>query len=173
MTTMAALFALLLFLVPTLHAQDRTTAIDDYIRSEMQQQRIPGVSLGVIRDGRVVIAKGYGLANVEHQVPVKAETIFQSGSVGKQFTATALMMLVEEGKVALDDKANKYFPEAPEAWKNITIRHLLTHTAGTTDYPRDFDMRRDYTEDDLLKSRLRFRSPLSPVTSGRTAIWVT
>ena len=93
-----ALFALLFLLVPTLHAQDRTAAIADYIRAQMQQQRIPGVSLAVIRDGRIVLAKGYGLANVEHQVPVKAETIFQSGSVGKQFTATALMMLVEEGK---------------------------------------------------------------------------
>src|SRR4029079_7483166 len=94
---------------------------------------------------------GYGLANVEHQVPVKPETIFQSGSMGKQFTATAVMMLVEDGKITLEDRINKYFTNAPGIWTNVTVRHLLTHTAGFTDYPKDFDMRRDYTEDELLK----------------------
>src|SRR6185503_2626428 len=79
------------------------------------------------------------------------ETIFQSGSVGKQFTATGVMMLVEAGKIGLDDKIGKYLTDAPESWKGITVRHLLTHTAGTTDYPNDFDFRRDYTEDELLK----------------------
>lgn len=71
--------------------------------------------------------------------------------MGKQFTATAVMMLVEQGKVSLSDPITKYFNDAPDTWKNITVRHLLTHTAGTTDYPRDFDFRRDYTEDELLK----------------------
>jgi CubicO group peptidase (beta-lactamase class C family) len=125
--------------------------IDEYIKAEMHNQRIPGLSLAVIKDGRIVLAKGYGLANVEHQVPVKPETIFQSGSVGKQFTATAVMLLVEEGKIGLDDKIDKYFADLPENWKKITVRHLLTHTAGTGDYPKDFDFRRDYTEDELLK----------------------
>jgi CubicO group peptidase (beta-lactamase class C family) len=125
--------------------------VDDFIKKEMQRQRIPGVSLAVVKDGQIVLAKGYGLANVEHQVAVKPETIFQSGSVGKQFTATAVMMLVEEGKISLDEKIGKYLGEVPEAWKNITVRHLLTHTSGMTDYPRDFDFRRDYTEDELLK----------------------
>jgi CubicO group peptidase (beta-lactamase class C family) len=133
-------------------AQDGITAkVDEYVKAEMQKQRIPGLSLAVIKDGQNILAKGYGIANVEHQVPVKPETIFQSGSVGKQFTATAVMMLVEEGKISLDDSINKYFTDAPESWKEITVHHLLTHTAGTTDYPRDFDFRRDYTEDELLK----------------------
>jgi CubicO group peptidase (beta-lactamase class C family) len=133
-------------------AQDATIAkVDEYIKLEQRLVRIPGVSLAVIKDGQIVLAKGYGLANIEHQVPVKPETIFQSGSVGKQFTATAIMMLVEEGKIQLEDKINKYFSDAPAAWQNITIKHLLTHTSGTTDYPSDFDFRKDYTEDDLLK----------------------
>ena len=84
-------------------------------------------------------------------MPVKPETVFQSGSMGKQFTATAVMMLVEEGKLSLDDNITKYFTDAPAAWQKITVRHLLTHTAGTTDYPRDFDFRRDYTEAELFK----------------------
>jgi CubicO group peptidase (beta-lactamase class C family) len=117
----------------------------------MLSQQIPGVSLAVIRNGEIVLARGYGLANVEHQAPVKPETIFQSGSMGKQFTATAVMMLAEDGKLSLDDKITKYFPDGPAAWNNITVRHLLTHTSGMTDYPQDFDMRRDYTEDDLVE----------------------
>ena len=143
---------LILLLSLSCAAQDAVSAkVDEYIRSEMQAQQIPGVALAVIKDGKMVIARGYGFANVEHQVPVKPETIFQSGSTGKQFTATAVMMLVEEGKLNLDDKITKYFPDGPEAWRNITVRHMLTHTSGMTDYPEDFDLRRDYTEDELYQ----------------------
>src|ERR1043165_387146 len=126
-------------------------SVDKYVQSEIRTQQIPGLSVAVMNSGRIVLAKGYGLANVEHQVPVKPETIFQSGSMGKQFTATAVMMLVEEGKLSLDDKITKYFPDGPEAWRNITVRHMLTHTSGMTDYPEDFDLRRDYTEDELYQ----------------------
>jgi CubicO group peptidase (beta-lactamase class C family) len=132
-------------------AQDEvSTKVDDFVQNEMLRQRIPGLSLLVKQDGKIGLAKGYGLANVELQVPVKPETVFQSGSVGKQFTATAVMMLVEEGKVGLDDKVSKYFTNAPQSWADIKVRHLLTHTSGLGDYPRDFDLRRDYTEDELL-----------------------
>jgi CubicO group peptidase (beta-lactamase class C family) len=132
-------------------AADQNDAVDNYVRSEMAKQHIPGIALLVSRAGQVVRAQGYGLSNVELQVPVKPETIFQSGSVGKQFTATAVMMLVEEGKIGLEDPLTKYFPDAPATWKNVTIRELLSHTAGFTDYPKDFDMRKDYTEADLVK----------------------
>ncbi len=125
--------------------------IEAYLRNEMKAQQIPGVSLAVIRNGEIVLARGYGYANIEHQAPVKPETIFQSGSMGKQFTATAVMLLMEDGKLSIDDKITKYFPDSPEAWRNITIRHLLTHTSGMTDYPEDFDYRRDYTEADLYE----------------------
>jgi len=125
--------------------------VDNYVRAEMTKQRIPGLALLVSRRGQVIRAQGYGLANVELQVPVKPETIFQSGSVGKQFTATAVMMLVEEGKIGLGDPLTKYFPDAPPSWKKVTIRELLSHTAGFTDYPKNFDMRRDYTEAEQLK----------------------
>ena len=150
--SIATLTAVFLLVVAPCAAQEPiATRVDDYVKAEMQRQRIPGVSLAVIKDGQIILAKGYGLANVEHQVPVKPETIFQSGSMGKQFTATAVMLLVEEGKLSLSDSIRKHFTDAPESWQNITVRHLLTHTAGTTDYPRDFDFRRDYTEADLLK----------------------
>jgi CubicO group peptidase (beta-lactamase class C family) len=136
-------------LLCTAYAQ--TDKIDSYVNAEMDLQKIPGLSIAVMRKGELVKAKGYGLANVELNVPAKPETVYQSGSMGKQFTAAAVMMLVEEGKLTLDDKINKYFLDSPESWSNITVRNLLTHTAGTTDYPKDFDFRRDYTDAELLK----------------------
>jgi CubicO group peptidase (beta-lactamase class C family) len=122
-----------------------------FVRVEMEKQHIPGLALLVSRAGQPVRAEGYGLANVELQVPVRPETIFQSGSVGKQFTATAVMMLVEAGKVGLDDPLTRYFPQGPAWWAKVTIRELLSHTAGFTDYPKDFDLRKDYSEDQLLE----------------------
>jgi CubicO group peptidase (beta-lactamase class C family) len=125
--------------------------VDKFVKAEMENQKIPGVALAIVKEGKISYAKGYGFANLEHQVPVKVETIFQSGSVGKQFTSAAVMLLVEDGKIDLDDKITKYFKDAPETWENITVRHLLTHTSGMTDYPEPFDYRKDYTEDDLYK----------------------
>ncbi|MGE0100802.1 MAG: serine hydrolase domain-containing protein [Blastocatellales bacterium] len=132
-------------------SDDQAAKVDRFIADEMQRQKIPGLSIAVVRDGRIEHVKGYGLASVEHEVPVKPETIFQSGSVGKQFTAAAVMLLVEDGKIGLDDPITRYFNPSPAHWKGITVRHLLTHTAGTTDYPDGFDFRIDYSEDDLLK----------------------
>jgi CubicO group peptidase (beta-lactamase class C family) len=143
-----------LFSVASTAAQDAATnadAVADYVRAEMERQHIPGVALLVARDGKIERAEGFGLANVELQVPVKPETIFQSGSVGKQFTATAVMMLVEEGKIGLNDPLTKYFPSAPASWKDVTVRELLSHTAGFTDYPKKFNFRKDWTEAELLK----------------------
>jgi CubicO group peptidase (beta-lactamase class C family) len=128
-----------------------SSVVSNYVQSEMQRQHIPGVALLVSRSGKIVQAEGFGFANVELQVHVKPETIFQSGSVGKQFTATAVMMLVEEGKVALDDALTKYFSDAPATWKEVTVRELLSHTAGFGDYPETFDFRKDWTEAEELK----------------------
>jgi len=126
-------------------------AVDQFVRAEMEKHRIPGLSLLVSRDGAPIREQGYGFSNVELQVPVKPETVFQSGSVGKQFTAAAVMMLVEEGKVALDDPLTKFFPAAPASWKQATVRELLSHTAGFGDYPKTFNFRKDYTEGEVLK----------------------
>lgn len=142
---------LFVLVLPIAGQTDPTAAVDEFVKAEMERKKIPGVSVAVIKDGKPVVVKGYGLANIEHNVPVKPETIFQSGSVGKQFTAFAIMLLVEEGKIGLDDKIGKYLGEVPESWANVTVRHLLTHTGGFTDYSRGFDFRKDFTEDDLLK----------------------
>lgn len=151
MRTRLAIAAVCLGLTLACAAQNAADPIDHYIATEMQKRQIPGLALLIARDGKIVRAQGYGFANLELQVPVKPETLFQSGSMGKQFTATAVMMLVEEGKISLDDSITKYFKDAPPAWKPVTIRMLLSHTAGFTDYPKNFNYRKDYTEEELLK----------------------
>ena len=127
-------------------------AIDAAVRAEMSAQRVPGMAVAVIRRGEIIKAQGYGFANVEHDVPVTDETIFQSGSLGKQFTAAVVMLQVEDGKLGLDDPLTKFFPDGPPTWGTITVRHLLTHTSGIPDYTDGMvDLRRDYSEDDLVK----------------------
>ncbi|HSE41997.1 MAG TPA: serine hydrolase [Acidobacteriota bacterium] len=127
-----------------------TEEIDAFVNGYIQKKKIPGVAALVKKDGTTVLSKGYGYANLEHMVPVKPETIFQSGSIGKQFTATAVMILVEEGKVQLSDPVSKYLT-VPKTWDKIKISHMLSHTSGLGDYPEEFDLQKDYTEDDLLK----------------------
>ena len=125
----------------------------------MATQRIPGLAVAVIRGGEPVKVQGYGLANIEHRVAVTPETMFQSGSLGKQFTSASVMRLVEDGVLALDDSLAKFYPDGPASWREITIRHLLTHTSGIPEYTDGkVDLRRDYTEDDL--ARLAFELPL-------------
>jgi CubicO group peptidase (beta-lactamase class C family) len=127
-------------------------AVDAFVAAEMRRQKVPGVAIGVVRAGKVIFARGYGEANVEHHVPVTRETVFQSGSVGKQFTAVAVMLEVEDGKLVLDDAITKYLPAAPSGWAQITIRNLLTHTSGVASYSsKDVNLRSDYSEDELLK----------------------
>jgi CubicO group peptidase (beta-lactamase class C family) len=143
--------------------QDVDGRVDAVVGAEMREQRIPGLALAVLRDGKVVKGQGYGLANVELNVAVKPETVFQTGSVGKQFTATAVMMLVEEGKVGLDDKLSKYLAGTPEVWKDVTVRNLLTHTSGITDYTDSeytkagglINLRGDYTEAELYQKLIQ------------------
>jgi CubicO group peptidase (beta-lactamase class C family) len=138
----------------------RMDEVDKFVRAEMQRQKVPGVAIGIVGRSAVIAARGYGEANVELGVPVSAQTVFQSGSVGKQFTAVAVMLEVEDGKLALDDPVTKYLPEAPSSWRPITIRHLLTHTSGIPDYTEgladasrgSIDFRRDYTEEELTKA---------------------
>jgi len=108
----------------------RADKVDDYVEKQRQQLHLPGVSLAVVRDGQLIKSRGYGLANLELNVRATADTVYEIGSNTKQFTAAAVMMLVEEGKINLDDKLTKYFPEAPESWSGITVRHLLSHTSG-------------------------------------------
>jgi D-alanyl-D-alanine carboxypeptidase len=131
----ALVVAALLVTLPTLASAD---SVDDYVRAQMARREIPGLALAVVHHGQLVKLQGYGLASVELDAPVTADTVFELASVTKQFTAAAIMKLVEEGKVKLDDPVAMHLPETPPTWSAITIRHLLTHTAGLVKPGEDF-----------------------------------
>ncbi|HJS59731.1 MAG TPA: serine hydrolase domain-containing protein [Vicinamibacteria bacterium] len=140
--------------------------VDHYVLGVMEKRKIPGVSIAVVKNGRVERAQGYGLANVELDVKASADTVYQSGSVGKQFTAAGVLLLVEDGKLSLDDRLSKHFRSGPASWHRISIRHLLTHTSGLKDYEggEEIDMRRDYTEAELLKAMMKLPLEFEPGT---------
>jgi CubicO group peptidase (beta-lactamase class C family) len=123
--------------------------VRELVEPYLARKQIPGCAIMVRRGGETILCGGYGFANVEHNVPATAQTLFQSGSIGKQFTAMAVMLLVEEGKLSLDAP----LPNAavPDRWSHIRLRHLLTHTSGLGDYPESLDLRKDYSEEELWK----------------------
>lgn len=114
-------------------AQTVEQRIDAAMARQMSARRIPGVSLGVVRNGTLIYAKGYGDATLEWKQPATPDTVYLLASVTKQFTATAIMMLVRDGRVALEDEIGKFVDSPPPAWRGITVRHLLAHTAGLKD----------------------------------------
>lgn len=113
----------------------RADGLDDRVQAEMRWQRIPGLSLAVIQNGKVVRLRGYGFANLETQTPTRPQTVYRIGSVSKQFIAAGIMVLVQDGKLKLDDPVRSHLDGTPESWREITIRNLLSHTAGL---PREF-----------------------------------
>jgi CubicO group peptidase (beta-lactamase class C family) len=112
----------------------RADAIDDYAARQMRQLRLPGLALAIVRDGKAETIRTYGKASLELDVPVTPDTVFELGSLTKQFTASAVMMLVEDGKLRLDDSIATHLPKVPDEWRGITIRHLLTHSSGLREY---------------------------------------
>ena len=113
--------------------------VDDLINAEMKQQNIPALSLAVVKDGHVVKAKGYGLADRERRIPATAETVYTIASVAKQFIATGIMLLVQDSRLSVDDPISRYLEGTPASWQPITIRNLLTHTSGIIREPPGFD----------------------------------
>lgn len=128
--------------------------LDLYVRAQMQAQHLPGLSLAVVKDGKVARSQAYGLANLELQVPATTQTVYEIGSISKQIAANAIMLLVEEGKVRLDDPIAKYIDGTPPAWSAITVRHVVTHTAGLADFDSGnigFSYRREYTPAEFIE----------------------
>jgi D-alanyl-D-alanine carboxypeptidase len=128
--------------------------VDRYVEAQMRKRHVPGLSLAVVRGGKIVKAKGYGLANLELNVAAAPETVYEIGSLTKQVTAAAVMLLVEEGKVSLEDKITKHLAGLPDAWGAITVRHLLTHTSGIKTYVGTvgFEVSRRLTGDEFIKA---------------------
>ena len=131
----------------------RADEVDKYVSSQLAEQHVPGAAIAVIKNGKVVKIKGYGLASIEFNAPVTTETVFEIGSVSKQITAAAVMLLVEDGKINLDDKISKYLPNTPDAWKDVSVRNLLTHTSGVKSYTSlgGFELSKRYKVNDFIK----------------------
>jgi len=145
-----AFFALVLLLTATVAA--RADKIDDYVKAEMQKQHVPAVSLAVIKDGKIIKVEGYGLANVELNVPARPDTVYKIGSVSKQFIASGIMLLIQEGRISLDDHISKFLDGTPDTWKEITVRHLLTHTSGLVREAPGFDPLKIQNDADVIKT---------------------
>jgi CubicO group peptidase (beta-lactamase class C family) len=94
----------------------------------------PGCAVGIARGGKTILERGYGMANLEYDIPIAASTIFEAGSVSKQFTAAAVLLLAADGKLSLDEPVRKYIPELPDAAAAVTIRQILSHTSGLRDW---------------------------------------
>lgn len=128
-------------------------AIDAYVKAQVRESGYPGLSLAIVREGKIVFAKGYGKRSLESGDPVDPDTMFAVGSVTKQFACACILLLAEEGKLSVDDKVAKYYPALTSAGK-ITLYDLMTHTSGYPDfYPLDFVDRRlvkSVREDALL-----------------------
>lgn len=115
-------------------AQDKTGAAVDEVFADYTKPGSPGCAVAVYRNGRISYAKGYGLANIEEDVPITPESVFDIGSTSKQFTAASILLLEKQGKLSVNDDIRKYIPELPDYGQKITILHLLNHTSGLRDY---------------------------------------
>ena len=135
----------------------------DSLFANSNRNGAPGLAIGIVRDGRVLMTKGYGLASLEYKVPITASTVFDVASLAKQFTGLAVAVLVGQGKIALDADIRTYLPDFPDLGKRITIDHLLHHTSGLRDWPSTLSVagwRLDdvITTDQILSMAYRQRS---------------
>ena len=121
---------------PSLHELE--SRVEEYMTARVKRDHFSG-SILIAREGKVLFSKGYGMANLEHDVPNTPQTKYRLGSITKQFTAMAILILQEQGKLNVHDKIKKYLPDAPKAWDEITIEHLLTHTSGIYNYTESLE----------------------------------
>lgn len=145
--TLAIAFVFVLGIGAAPRAEDRTSKFEEFMSSCVELRHFSGAVL-VSKDNETIFAKGYGFANAEHRVPNTTRTKFRLGSITKQFTAMAILILKEQGKLKLDDPVGKFIDQSPKAWEGVTIHHLLTHTSGVPSYT-----------DDLTTYRLKMMMP--------------
>jgi D-alanyl-D-alanine carboxypeptidase len=152
------IFAVLVCFGAGSFGQDQTATVDAFVREKMTANHIPGLSLAVVRDGKIIFAKGYGLANLELNVPATEKTNYSLALISKTFTALATMMLVENGKISLEEPISKHLSDLPAAWRAVTIRQLLNHTSGISSFTAQEKIPcavgkhpREYIKGDVLK----------------------
>ena len=124
--------ALIVAVLTSAPQADRAARVDEIFK-EFSRPGSPGCAVGAYQDDKIVLSRAYGMANLDHDVPLTPSSIFHVASVSKQFTAAAVLLLAQDGKLSLDDEVRKHVPELPDFGKRITIRHLLNHTSGIRD----------------------------------------
>ena len=144
--------AVVLALMASASVSARADEVDAYARHFIESKQIPGLSLAVVRDGTLVKAAGYGVANLEWGSPATVETVYEIGSITKQFTAEAVMLLVEAGKLRLEDTLGQHVDRLPLAWQVLTLRQLLSHTSGLKDWEAEnlLSFQREYTPAEFI-----------------------
>jgi D-alanyl-D-alanine carboxypeptidase len=143
---------LLLFILLPSFSFAQIDSTDIIVQQMMEKQKIVGLSLAVIKNGQTVTNKGYGLSNVELNVAVTSETAIRLGSVSKQFFTTAILHLMEAGKLSIEDSVHKFFPDAPEAWRPIQIKNLMSHTSGLQREGPAYDNNKIQPDIDIIRS---------------------
>ena len=133
------------FIAPTVFGQETKAARSEPMIDKALSDRVdklfekwdkpdsPGCALGIVKDGRLIYKRGYGMANLDHNIPISTKSVFLMASISKQFTAMSILLLARQGKLSLDDDIQKYLPEIPQYQTPIKIRHLIHHTSGIRD----------------------------------------
>lgn len=143
---------IVLFLLIGVLSYGQADSTDVIVQKIMKDQKITGLSLAVIKNGKPFVNKGYGLANVEHNIPVTAETVIRLGSVSKQFFTTAILKLQEEGKLSIEDSVHRFFPDAPETWRLILVKHLMSHSSGLKRESPAYDNHKMISDLEIIKA---------------------
>ena len=158
LTRYVAIVFLVASFVPAVLGQSKTGSVEgektvtarvDEVFSRFDKPDSPGCALAVIRDGQIIYKRGYGMSNLEHAIPISPASIFHIASISKEFTAMAIVMLAQQGKLSLDDDVRKYVSEVPDFGERITIRHLIHHTSGLRDQWSLLEMA-GWREDDVI-----------------------
>jgi D-alanyl-D-alanine carboxypeptidase len=133
----------------------RGDRVDEFVKAEMEKHQIPGLALTIIRAGKDARNGAYGFANLELKTPTRPETIFEIGSITKQFTAACILLLAQEGKLSVDDRISRHFTNIPPGWSNITVRHLLNHTSGIRNYTghEGFELAKHLSQAQFIKAQ--------------------
>jgi CubicO group peptidase (beta-lactamase class C family) len=162
---------IVLFLTSCTYISSQADQMDKYVKDEMQKNHIPGISVAVLSQGKIVFSRQYGLSNVELSVLVNSNSPFKIASLTKPITAIAVMLLAEEGKLSLDSMLSHYLQELPSQWNTVTVRQVLSHTSGIPDYFQSPDWswrnswRLDLTHDEFLKMTAKAPMTFNPGTN--------
>ena len=152
-------------LLPVFVLSQSTDSVDAVVARYMKGGGYTGVSIGIVKNGQVFLSKGYGQSNLELNASVSANTVFKLASVSKHMIAVAILKLAQQGKLSLSDAAIKFFPGAPQPWKDVTIRHLLNHTSGIVRESPGFDPWK--LQADTLVIKAAYAAPLEYPTGTK------